>query len=138
MSFAADTARRPVASALGTFERYLTLWVALCIIVGIVLGRLVPGPFQALGRMSLAEVNTLSGQRFARWDDVDPPRSFPLQAKDGRAAFWNDPWAHEWETFRRHLVHLHYDELCVGERVHQEHVIAWQRHTKIENGRLHQ
>jgi len=57
VSFAADTARRPVASALGTFERYLTLWVALCIIAGIVLGRLVPGPFQALGRMTVAEVN---------------------------------------------------------------------------------
>ena len=57
MSFAADTARQPVAATLGTFERYLTLWVALCIIVGIVLGRLVPGPFQALGRMTVAEVN---------------------------------------------------------------------------------
>ena len=46
--------RRP---ALGTFERYLTLWVALCIIAGIVLGRLMPAPFQALGRMTVAEVN---------------------------------------------------------------------------------
>jgi arsenite transporter len=43
--------------ALGTFERYLTVWVALCIIAGIVLGRLLPGPFQALGRLTLAEVN---------------------------------------------------------------------------------
>src|SRR5260370_14993673 len=48
---------RGAAPALGTFERYLTLWVALCIIAGIVLGRLVPGPFQALGRMMVAEVN---------------------------------------------------------------------------------
>ena len=43
--------------ALGTFERYLTVWVALCILAGILLGRLVPRPFQALGRMTLAEVN---------------------------------------------------------------------------------
>ena len=43
--------------ALGVFERYLTLWVALCIIAGIVLGRLLPGPFQTLGRMTLAQVN---------------------------------------------------------------------------------
>ncbi|HEV8679227.1 MAG TPA: ACR3 family arsenite efflux transporter [Stellaceae bacterium] len=43
--------------ALGTFERYLTLWVALCIVAGVVLGRLVPGPFQALGRMTVAQVN---------------------------------------------------------------------------------
>jgi ACR3 family arsenite transporter len=50
---------RPGATrpALGTFERYLTVWVALCIVAGIVLGRLVPGPFQALGRMTVAEVN---------------------------------------------------------------------------------
>jgi Sodium Bile acid symporter family len=50
---------RPGATrpALGTFERYLTIWVALCIVAGIVLGRLVPAPFQALGRMTVAEVN---------------------------------------------------------------------------------
>ena len=33
------------------------VWVALCIIVGIVLGRLLPAPFQSLGRMTVAEVN---------------------------------------------------------------------------------
>jgi ACR3 family arsenite transporter len=52
-----DTARRSAAPALGTFERYLTLWVALCIVAGIGLGRIMPGPFQALGRMTIAEVN---------------------------------------------------------------------------------
>jgi len=51
-------ARRGAAPAvLGLFERYLTLWVALCIIAGIVLGQLVPAPFHALGRMNLAQVN---------------------------------------------------------------------------------
>src|ERR1044072_9685080 len=49
--------RRRSAPALGTFERYLTLWVALCIVAGIILGQLFPAPFQALGRMNLAEVN---------------------------------------------------------------------------------
>ena len=57
MSSVADTAPRRAAAALGTFERYLTLWVALCIVAGIVLGQLIPAPFQALGRMTLAEVN---------------------------------------------------------------------------------
>jgi arsenite transporter len=33
------------APPMGTFERYLTLWVALCIVVGIALGRLIPGVF---------------------------------------------------------------------------------------------
>jgi uncharacterized membrane protein len=57
MTFVTDATRRPAAPALGTFERYLTLWVALCILAGIVLGRLLPGPFQFLGRMTVAEVN---------------------------------------------------------------------------------
>ncbi|RYI94648.1 MAG: arsenical-resistance protein, partial [Acetobacteraceae bacterium] len=45
------------APSLGTFERYLTLWVALCILVGIGLGRAVPAPFQAIGAATVAEVN---------------------------------------------------------------------------------
>ena len=43
--------------ALGVFERYLTLWVALCIVVGIALGHLLPAPFQAIGRLEVAQVN---------------------------------------------------------------------------------
>ncbi|MFS8086189.1 MAG: ACR3 family arsenite efflux transporter [Acidobacteriota bacterium] len=42
---------------LGFFERYLTLWVALCIVAGIALGQLAPGLFKALGRMEVAQVN---------------------------------------------------------------------------------
>jgi ACR3 family arsenite transporter len=49
------TAERP--AALGLFERYLTIWVALCIVAGITLGQLMPGPFHALGDMTIAEVN---------------------------------------------------------------------------------
>src|SRR5690242_11865576 len=57
MTSVTDISRRRAAPALGAFERHLTLWVALCIIAGIVLGRLVPAPFQVLGRMTVAEVN---------------------------------------------------------------------------------
>ena len=57
MTSVTDTSRRRAAPALGTFERYLSLWVALCILAGIVLGRLLPAPFQMLGRMTVAEVN---------------------------------------------------------------------------------
>jgi ACR3 family arsenite transporter len=39
------------------FERYLTVWVALCIVAGIALGQLFPGLFQAVGRMEIARVN---------------------------------------------------------------------------------
>src|SRR4029077_2056434 len=57
MTSLADPTRRAGAPGLGIFERYLTLWVALCIIAGIVLGQLVPAPFHALGQMNLAQVN---------------------------------------------------------------------------------
>jgi ACR3 family arsenite transporter len=45
------------AAAMGFFERWLTLWVLLCIVAGIVLGQLLPGPLQALGRLQVARVN---------------------------------------------------------------------------------
>jgi ACR3 family arsenite transporter len=43
------------------FERYLTVWVALCIVAGIALGQLFPGLFQAVGRMEIARVNVPVG-----------------------------------------------------------------------------
>ena len=39
------------------FERYLTFWVALCIVAGIGLGRLLPGVFQLIAAAQLAQVN---------------------------------------------------------------------------------
>ncbi len=42
---------------MGFFERWLTLWVVLCIVVGIALGQGLPGVFAALGRMEIARVN---------------------------------------------------------------------------------
>ncbi|QFQ88644.1 ACR3 family arsenite efflux transporter [Paracoccus kondratievae] len=42
---------------MSTFERYLTLWVALCIVVGIALGHFLPGAFHAIGAMEIAKVN---------------------------------------------------------------------------------
>jgi ACR3 family arsenite transporter len=51
------TARRAAGAPMGVFERYLTLWVALCIAAGIVLGQLAPAPFQAVARLEVAQVN---------------------------------------------------------------------------------
>lgn len=45
------------AQQMSVFERYLTVWVFLCIVVGIALGQFVPAPFQAIGRMEVAQVN---------------------------------------------------------------------------------
>ena len=42
---------------MSLFERFLTLWVFLCIVVGIVLGQLAPGLFQAIGHLEIAQVN---------------------------------------------------------------------------------
>jgi ACR3 family arsenite transporter len=44
-------------AAMSVFERYLTVWVFLCIVVGIALGQVFSGPFQAIGRMEVAQVN---------------------------------------------------------------------------------
>ncbi len=52
---AGTTVKRP--AALGLFERYLTIWVALCIVAGITLGQWIPEPFHALGDMTFADVN---------------------------------------------------------------------------------
>ena len=42
---------------MSVFERYLTLWVFVCIVIGVALGQGLPGAFQAIGRMELAQVN---------------------------------------------------------------------------------
>ena len=42
---------------MNLFERWLTLWVFLCIVAGILLGQALPGVFSAVGRMEVAQVN---------------------------------------------------------------------------------
>src|SRR5450432_866482 len=42
---------------MSVFERYLTVWVFLCIVIGIALGQIFPGVFQIIGRLSVAQVN---------------------------------------------------------------------------------
>ncbi|MGE0531760.1 MAG: ACR3 family arsenite efflux transporter [Hyphomonadaceae bacterium] len=42
---------------MSTFERYLSLWVGLCIVVGIALGQFFPSVFQAIGAAEIAQVN---------------------------------------------------------------------------------
>jgi len=42
---------------LSIFERYLTLWVGICIVVGITLGQQLPSLFQAIGKLEFAQVN---------------------------------------------------------------------------------
>ena len=49
----AATARTP----LGLFERWLTLWVAACIVVGVLAGRWAPDTFQTLAALQIAHIN---------------------------------------------------------------------------------
>jgi len=51
------TGARAAGAPLGFFERFLTLWVFLCIAVGIGLGQLFPALFQAIGHLEVAKVN---------------------------------------------------------------------------------
>ena len=51
------TTKKAVGAKLGLFERYLTLWVAACIVVGITLGNFFPAFFQAIGSLEIAKVN---------------------------------------------------------------------------------
>jgi len=52
----ADTLARPTP-ALGPFERYLTVWVALAIVAGVALGQWAPQAFEALATVEVASVN---------------------------------------------------------------------------------
>ncbi|MFC5771856.1 ACR3 family arsenite efflux transporter [Thauera sinica] len=51
------TAKVAAGAPMSVFERYLTVWVFLCIVTGIALGQWLPGVFQAVGRMEVARVN---------------------------------------------------------------------------------
>ncbi len=51
------TAKKNQNSGLGFFEKYLTLWVFLCILAGITLGHFIPAFFQTLGQAELFRVN---------------------------------------------------------------------------------
>ncbi|MBI3100553.1 MAG: ACR3 family arsenite efflux transporter [Burkholderiales bacterium] len=57
MSTLTSAGRAQAPAPMSVFERYLTVWVLLCIVAGILLGQMLPGPFQAIGRMELARVN---------------------------------------------------------------------------------
>ncbi len=56
-SSAAEAVATETPATMSVFERYLTVWVLLCIVVGIGLGQLMPAVFQAVGQMEYAKVN---------------------------------------------------------------------------------
>src|SRR5512142_2203050 len=50
-------AAAPPKPSMGVFERYLTAWVAACIVAGIAFGRVLPAVADAIGRVQVARVN---------------------------------------------------------------------------------
>jgi ACR3 family arsenite transporter len=50
-------AKQAAGAPLGFFERYLTLWVFLCIVAGTLLGLYMPAAAQAVGALEVAQVN---------------------------------------------------------------------------------
>ncbi|NRO99208.1 ACR3 family arsenite efflux transporter [Paraburkholderia sp. NMBU_R16] len=51
------TSKRTAKATMSVFERYLSIWVLLCIVAGIVAGQAAPSVFHAVGKMELAHVN---------------------------------------------------------------------------------
>jgi ACR3 family arsenite transporter len=46
---------------MNLFERFLTVWVGLCIIIGVLLGQFLPGVFHAISSLEIARVNVPVG-----------------------------------------------------------------------------
>lgn len=57
MSTQTETAVKKAGAGMDFFERYLTVWVLLCIIAGIALGHFFNGAFQVIGSLEVAQVN---------------------------------------------------------------------------------
>jgi ACR3 family arsenite transporter len=57
MTTHSPTAADETAAGIGFFEKFLSVWVALCIVAGIALGSLLPGLFAVLARFEYASVN---------------------------------------------------------------------------------
>ena len=51
------TLKKSAGLPMSVFERYLTVWVFLCIVIGIALGQFLPTVFHAIGSMEVAKVN---------------------------------------------------------------------------------
>jgi ACR3 family arsenite transporter len=51
------TAKAAAGAPMSVFERFLSVWVFLCIVIGIAAGQLAPGVFQAIGHLEIAQVN---------------------------------------------------------------------------------
>src|SRR3546814_8782959 len=49
-------------AGIGFFEKWLSVWVALCIVAGLALGNLLPGAFETLAAWEYASVNLVRSE----------------------------------------------------------------------------
>lgn len=127
----ADTYMNPFFSGHATFDynpgmlRQFHEWLqgigpyALSSYVGKSVNPSVPdlSIYRRARSLTLDEINVIAGHRWQHWDEVDPPRPSPeLMTNPTSAAtieqVWNNSWWHLWDSFRKHIVHLHYAELA--------------------------
>ena len=66
---------------MGIFERYLSVWVGLCILLGVVLGNAVPDVFAALAAFEFARVNLVVAALF-------PASAIPASLGEPATARW--------------------------------------------------
>lgn len=64
------TKKKPNTATIGFFERWLTVWVFLCIAAGIILGQVLPVPIKFIGSLEVARVNIPVG--FLIWLMIVP------------------------------------------------------------------
>ena len=57
MSTQCEVIGKRAGAPMSVFERFLSVWVFLCIVAGVALGQFLPHVFQAIGRMEVAQVN---------------------------------------------------------------------------------
>ena len=69
---------------MGLFERYLSVWVGLCIVAGVLLGNILPSLFQAIAQIEYAHVNLVVGVL------VEVPVMLTLVAMVNRTSHWFD------------------------------------------------
>ena len=73
------TAKQAAGSPMGVFERYLTLWVFLCIAAGIGLGQVFPGFFQFVGPLGNRADQSAGGRTDLAHDHPDAAQDRPAR-----------------------------------------------------------
>ncbi len=59
MTVVEDSIESGDTGGIGTFEKWLSVWVGLCILAGVLLGNLIPGLFGILAKAEYASVNLI-------------------------------------------------------------------------------